>query len=110
MEQFRIMDAQNLHNERQRAKNRKYNLNAIPGDRININNGCVNIKILASAVYPNQIPSSQASRGTSLIAGRIKMLSPEKIKIICDMLGVDPNFIHGFKSIHDDDFERLVKN
>ena len=107
---FRIRDAMTLHNERQRAINRKYNIHSPFGDRINVNKGCVSGKTISMELYPDRRIETQQQNMYNLMNGNTKMLSPEKIKIICDIMEVDPNFIIGLPSIHDADFERLVKN
>ena len=110
MVQFRIMAAQLLQNERQRAKNRKKNINVSPGKRIKITLGCVNGKMLAEKVYPDQLEVSRVPNASRLLTGNIKMLSCERLIIIANFYGVDGNFIIGLPSIHDDDFKRLVKD
>jgi len=110
MTQFRIMDALTLQRERQRAINRRKNIFSLRGERINVNTGCVSKVMLAKALYPKQTGKTLNSTGTWLTTGRVRiqMISNGMMQIICDILGVDANFLIGLESIHDKDFNRLV--
>lgn len=112
MTQLRIMDALTLQRERQREKNRDTNSQLSRGEkRTPVNKGCVSKIMLAKALYPNQTGQTLSSTGQWLTISKNKMktIDPNKLQIICYLLGVDSSFIHGFESIHDKDFNRLVK-
>jgi len=66
--------------------------------------------MLAKALYPKQTGKTLNSTGTWLTTGRVRiqMISNGMMQIICDILGVDANFLIGLPSIHDKDFNRLV--
>ena len=65
---------------------------------------------LARLLYPNQTPNTQSVSANKIKQDKFKRMSEEQIFKICHELGVDSNFLHGYPSIHDEDYERLVVN
>lgn len=69
---------------------------------------------IGKVIYPNH----KGKKGYKAISvnigkvsnGKIVAMKFEMIKEISRELGVDPNFMLGFPSVHDEDFLRLVLN
>lgn len=53
-------------------------------------------KELAAELWPSSKPDTRKVNLSNLKSGRTRP-NPEQISIICDMTGVDPNFIYGPK-------------
>ncbi len=91
---MRINSAIKLHNERQRQRN-------IEAGRKE-NHGFINKSDLAAKIWPNQY--NPRSRMSDLISGKAKMFKSDWVDIICELTGVDANFLFGQDSKHDDDY------
>lgn len=103
-----------LHNERCR----EYNI----ANGLKVDFGFINQPQIGMKIYPideykegkvfnykNYYDTCRISV-SRMIDGNMIKLSPEWVKIICLVLGVDPNFLFGQPSEHDEDYKRLVTN
>lgn len=63
---------------------------------------------LAKAIYPNQSDKAKVVN-MSKLKNSIKRIKLEWIEIICEKTETDPNFLFGFPSEHDKDYQRLIK-
>lgn len=63
---------------------------------------------LARLLYPDQTSGTQSQSATRINKDRVKRFSEEQRQMICHELGVDSNFLDGFPSIHDEDYQRLI--
>lgn len=50
-------------------------------------------KDIAARLWPNSSEVAQQVNMTSLLNGTTRKVEPEWVKIICEMTGVDPNFL-----------------
>lgn len=56
-------------------------------------------KDFAVKIWPNsKTPRNAQNKLSALINGRGSMIYPEEVKAICDVTGVDPNFLFGYES------------
>ena len=95
---IRIADAINLHNERLRVKN----IDTGKPQKTNF----LTKSNLGRILFPSRIPKKPLQM--LLLMEKQKRVEPETLKKACSACGVDPNFMLGFPSVHDKDFNKLV--
>ena len=100
--QFRIPEAIALQNARQEEIN---NSVGFPLDY-----GKVNPMMIAKILYPNQTNKTRYQSSHIFMKGKRQKWSADQLEVFYHLLEVDPNFMQDFPSIHDDDYNRLVKN
>lgn len=97
--ELRIEDCIQLQNWRQRAKNKK--------DGKQHFHNVLNKATLSRLFWPNNRKKDAPIRMSKFLKEG-KTFRPEWIEILCRESGVDPNFVFGFPSIHDEDFKKSV--
>lgn len=95
---LRIKEAIELHNFRKRLENKK---NGIPE-----NEGRLTQLSIAGIIWPNQSGGTARISASNLATGKVKKIEPEWVVKICIATGVDPNFIYGKPSKHDEEYEQ----
>ncbi len=88
-----------FHNARQREKNEK---NGKP-----LNYNLINKAKIGRLIWKDQKGKRPLTSMSSLVNGRSKMVREEWINLICLKCKVDPNFLFGVESKHDQEFNRL---
>lgn len=96
---IRIDDAVALKNARQRKLNLK---RGRPESK-----GTIFISTIARIMFPHLAQPHEKMRVIRRVA---KFIKPEWVSQICEITEVDPNFLFGFESKHDKDFNELIKN
>jgi hypothetical protein len=111
--QLKILEAIELHNERKRAKNKQAGRDE--------KDGFLNQISVGMYLYP--LEEYQKSKGkkyefekyresvrvstSNLIRGGMNKINIEWVQVLCDALGVDANFLFGFPSKFDKEFNKL---
>jgi hypothetical protein len=95
----RIEEAIELQKARRRVKNEK--------EGKPLHEGLISKANLARILWPTHSSGAARTRMSDLIS-KSKTVRPEWIKLISIETGTDPNFLFGFKSKHDRDYQRLV--
>lgn len=93
MNKIRIKESIELYNFRKRVENARLEKK--------LNEGKMTASGLASKMYGQ---THSRRYGSLLSNGKFKSIKFDQIQIICDTLGVDPNFLFGFESKHDKDY------
>ena len=96
---IRIDEAVALKNARQRKLNLKRGRPE--------NKGIIFISTISRIMFPHIKIHSDKMR---YIRKDAKSIKPDWIPKICEITEVDPNFLFGFESKHDKDFNELIKN
>lgn len=97
---IKIEEAISLQNARQVLKNEK---NERPSHY-----KCITKSNLGRIIYPNQKGASAVVSMHKLCKGA--QIKPDVMVTICKETGTDPNFLLGWPSDHDKDYENLVSN
>src|SRR5690554_5701725 len=69
----------------------------------------VNGQWLAGIIHPESSYHSKATLISRLIKGIKKSLSFESVARMCRALLIDPNFLLGWPSIHDEDYQKMIR-
>jgi len=67
-------------------------------------------KELGQLLYPGSNSETQRVMISNLKSGKTNRLMPVQILKICDLFGVDANFLFGLPSRHDKTFNKIEKN
>lgn len=97
---IRIKEAVDLYNARMLKKNRA----AKRPDHYNQ----MNVQRVGMELYPEQNYKVANVSMNRLTTGKAASLKFEKIKVLCEVLGIDANFLFGMESKHDRDYKKLV--
>ena len=98
---LRINEAIELHNYRKERANIKAKQ---PTHKNKLNGG-----LLGRMLFPKQQETTMYVSMNNLRNGKTKGVKLEQIDVICKACGVDPNFILGWPSKHDKEFNQISK-
>lgn len=96
---MRIEESINLQNARQRIKNENL--------RNPKNHNCISKAKLGRLIWPDQKGKRPLTSMSNVIKGNTPTIRITWVYLICKHCGVDPNFLYGKPSKHDEDFEKL---
>jgi len=89
---LKIPEAIKLHNARKSEENKR--------NGVHIEEGHITELHLAELMYPNSSYESYSVSYGKIRKGKMKTFQPEWISIICEVCGVDANFLFGIGDSH----------
>ena len=98
---LRIDDAITLRNFKTVLKNQK--------EGRELHKGKLNGSLLGRMLYPNQTDGTMRISMDRLRNGKAKSVRFDQVETICKACGVDPNFLLGWPSKHDKEFNQINK-